>query len=206
MKTEEILKKVLQQITKETVEEQMKEEITVENHSFVQAVREVYRDELKKEISKALSKSRANERGLVETKLRLDEHEERFKKSENRLSKQEGITDIIQWDNIKVKELQDAVRARCHYHTGNKHNPKYILFYRSFSIQCNNHVKDIFGVNSTLKLKNDDFQSALKAVNNWRPLQKNIDRRIHTLINRQEKGLLDEVEDRALNLYMESLT
>lgn len=190
------LAEVLKNTVTNIISDEFKKEIVKDNVSLSNVVREIIRDELKKNNSKFLKRFTG----------KLDNINKDIKNHDERIRKQEDITDIIQWDNIKVKELQEAVKARCHYHTGAKHNPKYILFYRSFSIHCNNHIKNIFGVNSTLKLKNEDFHSALKAVKNWRPFQKDIDKRLHNLIRRQEKGLLTNVQDRALNLYMDKIS
>lgn len=115
------------------------------------------------------------------------------------------ITNVLNSDRAKARELSKSVRARAFKFSGSKTSPKYELFYRYFTSRCYGHLKEIFNVESYRDIKIDDFEMALKAVSNWHPTQASINKKLHEYIDLQDKGLLPKVRSNALDLYLEEI-
>lgn len=136
---------------------------------------------------------------------RLNSIESVVKDSKADIDKVKEVTYVLATDDIKQRDLTNAVARRAFKFSGKKNSPKYKLFYRSYISDCYSHLYKIFGVRSYKRIKIDDFDLALKSVYNYHPTPAFTNKKLHDYIDQQDKGLLTEVKSNALNLYLEEI-
>lgn len=135
-------------------------------------------------------------------KSQVNKVSEQQEDNTNKINKLDDLTNVIEWDKSLMKELAKTVKSRCFKFTGSEHTPEYKLLYGTYSRACNNHIRNIFNVNSVTKINVSDFNTALTAAKNWTPTQKLEDKRIKTLVKLQESNQLSESISKALDIYL----
>lgn len=133
------------------------------------------------------------------------QHEESKEVSNNMIQEINEIkekTNVLNNDRAKARELTKSVKARVFKFAGKPNSAKYILFYRYYINNCYGKLKDIFEVASYRDIKIDDFEIALKVVNNWYPPTNMTNKKLHEYINDNDKKLLPEYKVNALNQYL----
>ncbi|MED4883876.1 ORF6C domain-containing protein [Bacillus smithii] len=152
-----------------------------------------------------LKLEKTNKTQLQEIAQQMTTQEKNIDDLKERMKKTEEYTSIIERDSAKLKELSKVVKKTVYKHTGSNTSPKYILFYDCFIKNCYSKLQEIFEVNSTKKIKLEDFDLALKAAERWRPSRALINKKLQEYIEKQEKGLLKEEKSKALDVYLDEI-
>lgn len=182
-------------------------QLVTSNSNMFNAIKKIKNDGIEA-LSKELGELKGNykkikndmdliKKGNEEIKLEL-------KVTKEELNVIKDKTDVIEFDDSsKLGELKRTAKTRVMMFTGDRTNPKYILFFRPYiSNLYSNVTKNLNGGKRLGKIKTEDFDVALKLVKRWCPTNKYTEKLTNDYL---KSKTLSEEKKKALEIYLDEI-
>lgn len=108
-------------------------------------------------------------------------------------------------DSRGLSELKTLAKKRVIKFVGESSSPDYILFFRPYIRNLYNKLSDDLANGKRIgKIQLEDLEVAKTLASRWSPTAKLTDNIIKNLIKKSDKHLLSDVQEKALDIYLEN--
>lgn len=145
-------------------------------------------------------------RDVTQLNEKLEVINEVLTNTKNKLDDIAIKTNTLEFEDSRgLSELKTLAKKRVIKFVGESSSPDYILFFRPYIRNLYNKLSDDLANGKRIgKIQLEDLEVAKTLASRWSPTAKLTDNIIKNLIKKSDKHLLSDVQEKALDIYLEN--
>lgn len=145
-------------------------------------------------------------RDVTQLNEKLEVINEVLTNTKNKLDDITIKTNTLEFEDSRgLSELKTLAKKRVIKFVGESSSPDYILFFRPYIRNLYNKLSDDLANGKRIgKIQLEDLEVAKTLASRWSPTAKLTDNIIKNLIKKSDKHLLSDVQEKALDIYLEN--